>query len=214
MAAWYSTTAPKTPTMRTHAYSLLRSILDSALADNLIDTNPCEITGVSTSIRAKRVRPATVKEVEAIAAAMPEAYRLLVLFAAWLAMPFSELSELRRKDIDLDGQVVRVRRAVALTNRSFKVTTPKSAEGIRDITIPAQMLPTIRAHLRAHVQPGPESLLFPSFRDPERHLSPSVLYPMFDRARDAGGRPDLRVPDLRRSGAALGASRSSARLRR
>src|SRR5271166_489300 len=46
---WYATTPAGTPTVRTHAYSLLRSIMEAALADNLIDANPCQITGVSTS---------------------------------------------------------------------------------------------------------------------------------------------------------------------
>lgn len=174
------------------------------MADNLIDANPCQIGGVSTSGRAESARPATPREIENITAAMPEAYQTLVLMAAWLAMPFSELGELRRKDVDLDAKVVRVRRAVALVGGSFRVTAPKSTKGIRDIGIPSHLLPRIDAHLRRHVQPGRESLLFPSVRDPDRYLSPSVLYSMFDKARLAAGRPDLRVPDLRRSQARLG----------
>ena len=38
---------------------------------------------------------------EALAAAMPPRYRLMVLMAAWCAQPFGELSELRRSDIDV-----------------------------------------------------------------------------------------------------------------
>lgn len=208
--AWYITTATGTPTVRIHAYSLLRSILESALTDDLIDTNPCEITGVSTSHRVDKARPATLGEIENITAAMPETYQSLILMAAWLAMPFSELGELRRKDVDLAAKVVRVRRAVALVNGVFKVTTPKSTEGIRDVAIPPHLLSTIETHLRRHVQTGRESLLFPSVRDPDRYLSPSVLYSMFNKARDAAGRPDLRVPDLRRSSAVLAASTDGA----
>lgn len=203
MHTWYVTTATGTPTVRRHAYSLMRLIMAAALADNLIDTNPCQITGVSTSHQADRVPPATADEIEPIFAAMPEAYRALILLAAWLAMPYSELGELRRKDIDLAAQVVQVRRAVALVDGSFKVTTPKSTEGIRDIPLRPHVASTIEAHLRKHVQPGRESLLFPSVRDPDRYLSPSLMYQMFDRARAAADRPDLRVPDLRRSGAVL-----------
>lgn len=37
---WYATTAVGTPTMRAHSYSLLRAIMQTALADDLIDSNP------------------------------------------------------------------------------------------------------------------------------------------------------------------------------
>src|SRR5271157_1316717 len=96
---WYATTPAGTPTVRTHAYSLLRSIMEAALADNLIDANPCQITGVSTSGCVDPVRPATSDEINTITSAMPEAYQALVLMVAWLGMPFSELGELRRKDV-------------------------------------------------------------------------------------------------------------------
>lgn len=199
---WYIAAAGGPTTVRTHAYALLRSIMQAAVAEGLIETNPCQIPGVTTSHQATRVRTATLAEVEAIAEAMPRAYQPLILMAAWLAMPFSELTELRRKDIDLVDQVVRVRRAVTLVNGVFKVSTPKSKEGIRDIAIPPSLRPPIAAHLRLHVQPGREALLFPSVQNYDRHLGPSVLSSMFRRARQAAGRPDLPVADLRRSGAA------------
>lgn len=189
--------APSTPVTRIHAYALLRSIMQDALDRNLIEFNPCQAPDVKTSRRAEAVRPPTAEEVEAIAAAMPAPYQTLVLMAAWLAMPFSELGELRRKDVDLDASLVRVRRAVALVRGRFQVTTPKSSDGIRDIPIAAALAPRITNHLRDHVLHGREALLFPAVRDRGRHISPSVLYEMFDRARTTAGRPDLRVPDLR-----------------
>lgn len=203
--SWYTSAAAGARTVRNHAYSLLRSIMQAAVADNLIDTNPCQITGVTTSRRRENVRPATPDEIETITAAMPEAYQALVLMAGWLAMPFSELRELRRKDIDLADKVVRVRRAVALVDGVIEVTTPTSTHGIRDIAIPPHLLATIKNHLRKHVEPGRESLLFPSVRDPNRYLPHSVLYRMFHIACEAAGRPDLRVPDLQRSGAVFAA---------
>ncbi|PJE01667.1 site-specific integrase [Mycobacterium sp.] len=198
--AWYVTATAITSSVRAHSYSLLRSIMEAAVTDKLIDANPCQITGVSTSRQVDGVRPVTRIEVEAISSAMPPVYRALVLMAAVLGMPVSELSELRRKDVDLTNKVVHVRRAVALVNRVFRVTGPTSAEGIRDLALPPPLVPTIEAHLHQHVQLGRESLLFPSVRDPERHLSPSVVQQMFVRARDRAGRPDLRLSDLRRFG--------------
>src|SRR6516165_10001697 len=37
---WHSTTLVDKPTMRSHAYSLLRTVMASAVADELIDANP------------------------------------------------------------------------------------------------------------------------------------------------------------------------------
>ncbi|PJE01321.1 MAG: site-specific integrase [Mycobacterium sp.] len=200
---WYASGQAGTGTMRTHAYVLLRSVMESALADDLIAANPCQITGQSTSGRTAINRPATLDEVESITLAIPEAYQALVLMTAWLAMPLSELSELRRKDVDLDGAVVRVRRAVSFIRGTAVITTPKGRGGLRDVPIPPALLPTLGKHLRKHVPNWSESLLFPSVTDPDRHLSPSVLNQMFARARDTAGQPDLRLTDLRRSGLKL-----------
>lgn len=109
VATWYADTATHTPVTRIHAYARLRAIMEDALARNLIEVSPCQEVDVSTSRRAEAVCPATAEEVDAIAAAMPARYQALVLMAAWLAMPFSELGELRRKDVDLDANLVRVR---------------------------------------------------------------------------------------------------------
>ena len=42
---WYAKTLADKPTMRSHAYSLLRTIMASAVNDELIDANPCRIAG-------------------------------------------------------------------------------------------------------------------------------------------------------------------------
>ena len=203
---WYATTAVGTPTLRAHAYSLLRAIMQTALADDLVDSNPCRIAGASTSRRVHKIRPATLDELEIITKAMPDAYQTFILMAAWLAMRYGELTELRRKDVDLVDEVVRVRRAVVRAGDDFQVTTPKSDAGIRDISIPPHLLPAIEAHLNTHVHAGRDALLFPSVNDPGRHLAPSALYRMFYKARAEAGRKDLRVHDLRHSGAVLAAT--------
>lgn len=203
---WYATTAVGTPTMRAHAYSLLRAVMQTALADDLIDGNPCRISGASTSHRVHKIRPATLDELEVITKAMPDAYQAFILMAAWLAMRFGELTELRRKDVDLAEEVVRVRRAVVRAGDDFKVTTPKSDAGIRDIAIPPHLTPVIEDHLKRYVGKEQGALLFPAVSEPTRHLAPSALYRMFYKARDKANRGDLRIHDLRHSGAVLAAA--------
>jgi len=201
---WYARTLTDKPTMRSHAYGLLRTILATAASDGKIAANPCVIRGAGTAKRVHKVRPATVGEIGTIADAMPAQWSLMVLLAAWLAMRFGELTELRRKDVDLSTEVVRVRRAVVRTEDGFKVTTPKSDAGIRDIAIPPHLIPAIEDHLTKHVGAKPDSLLFSAVGG--GHLAPATLYRRFYTARAKANRDDLRWHDLRHSGAVLAAA--------
>lgn len=202
--AWYAVTLTDKPTMRSHAYGLLRTILATAASDGEIDQNPAVIRGAGTARRVHKPKPASVTEIATIADAMPAQWSLMVLLAAWLALRFGELTELRRKDIDLDDEVVRIRRAVVRTDDGFKVTTPKSDAGTRDVAIPPHLMPAIEAHLTEHVGVGADALLFPAVSG--GHLAPATLYRRFYTAREKAGRKDLRWHDLRHSGAVLAAA--------
>lgn len=202
--AWYAATLTDKPTMRAHAYGLLRTIMATAASDGRINQNPCVIRGAGTAKRVHKVKPATVAEIGTIADAMPPQWSLMVLLAAWLALRFGELTELRRKDIDLGDEVVRVRRAVVRTDDGFKVTTPKSDAGVRDVHIPPHLIPAIEQHLKEHVGAKQDALLFPAVGG--GHLAPATLYRRFYTARAKANRDDLRWHDLRHSGAVLAAA--------
>lgn len=202
---WYAELGPSRPTQRAHAYSLLRTILASAVRDQVLAANPCHIRGAGSARRVHRVEPATLEELATLTAAMPPKYRVMVLLASWCGLRFGEVSELRRADIDLRNKVVRVRRAVARAERQVTVGAPKTAAGSRDVAIPPHLMAAVRGHLSEHTGPDNGDLLFPA-ADGTSHLATSTLYQVFWRARDAAGRPDLRFHDLRHTGAVLAAS--------
>jgi integrase len=205
---WHARTLVDRPTLRSHAYSLLRTIFASALNDELIAANPCRIVGAGRATRAHKIRPASAADIAAIAAAMPERLQLMVVLASWCALRFGEIIELRRGDVDLSVEVIRIRRAAVRVKTEeghrFEITTPKSEAGVRDVSIPPHILPAIEAHLTKHVGKGRDALLFPA--DNGRHLQPSTLMRHWYKARDAAGRPDLRFHDCRHSGAVLAAA--------
>jgi integrase len=203
--AWYAGTLVDNPTMRAHTYSLLKSILATAVADEMADSNPCRIRGAGSAKRVRAIRPASAAEIEALTAKMPERLQLAVICASWCAMRLGETLELRRGDIDIEQRVIRVRRAVVRVGGRFEKTTPKSAAGSRDIAIPPHLLNRFRDHLVEHTGPGADALLFPSGADPSHYLQSKALYLDFHRARDEIGRDDLRWHDLRHSGAVLAA---------
>ncbi|MHA7663702.1 tyrosine-type recombinase/integrase [Mycolicibacterium sp. HS_4_1] len=215
---WHTRMGKATPTARSHAYGLLNAIMNTAVADGKATLSPCVIRGAGTSPRVKKIRPATLSELEVLTKSMPAPYQALVLMAAWCAMRFGELTELRRKDIELtarterddDGNelvvhegVVHISRAVVRMGDGFEVTTPKSDAGTRDVAIPPHLVPVIEAHLQTHVEAKPDALLFPAKHG--GHLAPASLYRRFYSARTAAGRDDLRFHDLRHTGAVLAA---------
>lgn len=202
---WYATCAIGKPTIRSHSYGLVKSIMTTAAGDGLVHSNPCTIVGAGSSKRVHKIRPASLDELALLVGAMPAQYQVMTLLAAWCAMRYGELVELRRKDVDLAQGVVRIRRAAVRVNGgTWEITTPKSDAGIRDVAIPPHLIPAIKDHLEAHVGSGKDALLFPAKHG--GHLAPSSLYRRFYAAREKAGRDDLRWHDLRHTGAVLAAS--------
>jgi integrase len=192
------------PTQRARAYSLLRTILGTAVLDDVIPVSPCRVRGAGSVKTARDIRPASLPELEALAAAMPPRYRLMVLLAAWCALRFGELAELRRADIDVKAGVVHVRRGVVSTDSGLVVKGPKSEAGKRDVNIPPHLMPLVHGHLIEHTARGADALLFPAVHG--GHLNPASLRRAYHPAREAARRPDLRFHDLRHTGAVLAAA--------
>ena len=205
---WYNGLDPTTKTARAHKYTLLHTVLSTAVEEELIEVNPCRIRAASVTRRARRIEPATLDELTRLVAELPDRYRMLALTAAWCALRFGELTELRQSDLDLaddDGSGwIRIRRAVSWpTPHTPVVSTPKSFAGIRDVAIPPHLVPLLRAHIQRYAMPGPDGLLFPNTEG--QHMHHGSMYKVFKRARKAIGRPDLRFHDLRHTGATMAA---------
>ncbi len=199
---WHAMTLVERPTMRAHAYSLLRTILASAVDEESITVNPCNIRGAGAVKRAKQIKLITVEQLAVLVENMPERFRLLVLLASWTSLRFGELTELRRADVDLVGEVIRVRRGVTQTKGDgFIVGDPKSTAGVRDVTVPPHLLDVLQHHLDVFTGTGSDSLLFPSETDPHRHLRQSTFARWFYKARTEAGREDVALHELRHFGA-------------
>jgi len=202
---WHTGLGPNRPTQRAHAYSLLRSILATAVTEQVVASNPCVIRAAGVARRRSKTVPATIDELRVIRENMPDRLRLAVDLAAWCGLRQGEVLELRRGDIDVSNGVVHVRRAVTrVPGEPPLVGTTKSAAGVRDVAIPPHVIPAVEHHLSHHVPPAKDSLLFVG-RDSGEQLASSTLYRWFYPARDAAGRGDLRWHDLRHTGATLAA---------
>ncbi len=194
--------------MRAQCYAVLRAILSTAAADELIPSNPCRIRGAGQTQRVHKIRPATVAELDALTAAMPDRLKLAVPLASWCALRFGENDRitprgrrpLRRSDQGAAGRGETRRRARRTHRRP-----PKTRAGVRDVSIPPHMLVLVEQHLADHV--GPSAIRCCSRRCPVARTicrwrrctgcGPS--------ASDHVGRPDLRWHDLRHTGLVMAA---------
>jgi len=201
---WYSnllTTGNKTQAAR--AYELLKAILATALADGRVRQNPCQIRGAASASTGRRVEPPTGAEMDVIVATIAPRFRAAVIIAAWAGLRYGELTELRRKDLEQVGDVwvVNVSRAVThVSGEGFIVGKTKSEAGVRTIVLPPHVSATVETHLRDHVNPFADSLLFPA-ADGHSHLAQSAFYKHWDPARRAAERGDMPWHALRHYGA-------------
>ena len=142
------------------AYKLAHTILNAAVDDRRILTNPCVVKGAAKEESGERPT-ATIPEVYAIADAIEPEFRALVLSAAFSGLRFGEAAGLRRRDIDPLHSTVRVeRQALELANGSTIFGQPKTKAGIRTAPIPKDVLPVIVDHLATNVGAAPEALVF------------------------------------------------------
>ena len=202
--AWHNKLDRQHPTQRAHVYSLLRAILNEAVRDDILAKNPCNIRSAGITKRTIEIEPATTDEIKALVAAMPERYQVFVLIAAWCGLRFGELSELRRKDIDVEAGVVHVRRAVVWDAGEPVVGPPKNGFG-RRVAMPPHIVGTVTAHVERFAAPGLDGLLFHAIKDESRQVSSNTVRRHWMKARVAAGLPTMRVHDLRHTGAVLAA---------
>ncbi|MDF3146529.1 MULTISPECIES: site-specific integrase [unclassified Streptomyces] len=184
------------------AYQLLRALMNTAVDDELIRRNPCRIKGADRYDVPER--PVLgVTEVFAIADSIAPRYRLLVLLAAFTTLRFGELAALRRRDIDLEGLTVTVRRAQAeLQDGRLFDKAPKSAAGVRAISFPAELLDDVRRHLEQFSAPGRDGHVFVGSQGGQ--LRRSNFRDDWVKARKAAGvTADLHFHDLRHTGNTL-----------
>jgi hypothetical protein len=109
---WYATLCVGRPTLKARAYGLLRTVLATAVSVGVIDVNPCAIRGAGSVRRASKTKVLSASEINELRDAMPERFRALIVLASFGTMRFGELTELRRRDVDLGTGDVRVEGAV------------------------------------------------------------------------------------------------------
>lgn len=207
---WYAKVGTMTgPTSQAQSYRILRTILNEAVRDELIPSNPCMVRGGGQDKHQERV-PIAIHEIPVLADGFPDRYKTLIHVAALSGLREGELLELRRRDVlmDQDGVALRVSRSVQrIKGKRLKgkwvVSDPKTQAGNRIVSLPPHLAPILEEHMSRFVGDSPDALVFGTSTG--NYLSVGNLSAMLRRARVALGRPDLHFHDLRHTAATLAA---------
>jgi integrase len=83
------------------SYRLLKAVLQTAVDDDLLKSNPCRIKGAGKEEADER-DVAEIEQVYALAEAIEPRWRIMIFLGAFASLRPEELAELRRSDIDVD----------------------------------------------------------------------------------------------------------------
>lgn len=120
------------PTALVQSYRLLRALLNVAVADEVLATNPCRLRAAGIAKSARPSRSLTVPEVQALAGKVPARYRALVLTLAFGGLRLGEATALRRRDVSADGVTVTVTRSVRRVGGAWLVGSAQDRGGGQD----------------------------------------------------------------------------------
>ncbi len=167
-------------------YRVLRRVLQVAVEKEKIPANQCD-----------RVQPPRVparemvfliwREAVDLAEAINERYRALIYLAVDSGMRWSELVGLRRAKVDLNRGKVRVtEQLIRLESGEWLRKEPKTAAGVRSITISRETSAILAEHADRFTVPGLDSLVFPN-KAGNPLISSSFWQHYFKPALDAVG---------------------------
>jgi integrase len=193
-------------TMAAKAYRLLRAVLMTAVhEDELIRKNPCRIPGADQEKTPERP-VLTMAQVFRLAEQVSVRYRALILVTTFGCLRWGEVSALQRQDIDVDAGVIRIRQAFTeLRGVGLVLGPPKSRAGRRAVSVPAAILPVLRAHLAAYVGKEAEALVFTGPTGAAIRRGNLNKLTGWSAAVAAIGVPGLHFHDLRHTGNTIAA---------
>lgn len=190
----------KPSTVRT-TFNTIRAVFRAAVDDKVIAESPCKNVDLP-EVERRKVVPLTVDQVRALAEAMPDQYRALVILGAGTGLRPGELFGLQVRHVDFFKRQLHVEQQVQQTKGGgTRVCLPKTKESHRVVPLPDVVLHTLVAHLKAF--PGdPDDFLF---RDPAGGPIVSTRFGdgSWRPARKKAGLPAVTMHQLRHTYASL-----------
>lgn len=148
---WMETVEDQSDNYKHVLFTLVSSVLDSAIEDRLIRSNPCKAKTIQrpsgSAVQVKDVWPE--QQVKAIREDLAARWQIIVPLGAGCGLRQGEILGLSPDDIDDDGLVLHVRRQLRTVDRTKVFALPKGNK-TRMVPLSAGVLAEIRGHLRAY----------------------------------------------------------------
>lgn len=195
---------PKSATTVLRAYGILASLLDVAVRDRRISSNPARGLDNLPRKLARDHRYLDHEQVRALSEAAGAEHGALVMVLAYCGLRWGEVSALRVGDLDMLRRRITVRENAVLVGGSVMVGTPKSHER-RSVPFPSTLdLPLAKACEGK----SREDLVFPAPAGgyQRRPNTSSGTTSWFLRSLEAAGLERMTVHDLRHTTASLAVS--------
>jgi integrase len=129
-----------------HAHRVLSKALREGMRHDLVLKNVAAIQR-APKVAAEEMAILSPEQVAELPARLKDhALGAPAIVALFTGMRRGELLALRWGSVDLTGKVIRVRESLEATKAGLRFKLPKSKAGIRDITLPAIVIETLRAH--------------------------------------------------------------------
>ena len=201
VSAWVAELTTRVSASRARqGFGILSMILKSAVANNLIPSNPCDHVKAPRATK-READFLTARQVEVLADSIDPHYRTMIFVLAYGGLRWGECAALRRGKVDILRRRVEVSESVLSETGGMTYGTPKS-HAIRTVVIPRFVADLMGRHLE-DVPNDPRALVFVTQKgNALRHSNfrRSVWLP----AIAAAGLPTSVTPhDLRHTTAAL-----------
>lgn len=129
--------APKTVR---NVHGVLYAILELAVREGLITSNPTKGTRLPKRRRVKPQVCLTEQQVSHLLACIPEYWRALILTAVGTGMRWGELAGLKVRYVDILGRCLHVEETLNEADGILSWETPKSEASVRTISLPAAVV--------------------------------------------------------------------------
>ena len=154
-------TAGKSASRIRQSKNLLHQILAHATRWRRIGYNPTEGIRAPVTTTKKLPRYITATEVDQIADAVPDRYRVLVLVLGYLGLRWAEAVGLQRHNIHLLKRRLHIESTLSEVEGEFHRVPPKTHEE-RDVVLPVFLADELAGHIGRYVEDDPDALVFTS----------------------------------------------------
>lgn len=210
---WLGVLAPGSPGGRKHAYELFRTIIGTAVDDDLLDHSPCkrnmlaQVKAAPAPSKAKKrrerkPRALTIGQLEALADKVPAYMRLLVLLSGLTGMRAGEVRALRGEDVSRDDNErlwLSIHQAVSGQGNALLVDNPKTPKSIRKIPVPE----SLAAEVEVLAASAGHALMFHPVGKPKNVIPERTYEINLHRAGERAGIGYVTPHDLRHTAASL-----------